>query len=206
MLKIRCHELHNIMPEGRDDVLSVGAKAYLRKKVKLHLLGITQTFSSKACDKGIIVENQSIQLYNERFFKSGKKNQIRFENDFLTGEPDLIFSDRVVDIKSSWSWCTFPLFAEDAHDTAYEWQVRGYMLLTRKELADVAFCMVDTPDELVGHEPEELHQTEHIDIERRVTVKPYEHDKDKAERIEQKCRHAMAYMEKLIKQIEGDRQ
>ena len=60
------------------------------------------------------------------------------------------------------------MFADNAND--YEWQMRGYMMLWDCDTAIVDYCLVDTPEHLIGYEQRELHIVSHIDPEKRVKV------------------------------------
>jgi len=135
-------------------VLSQGAKTYIQKKALHHKYGIEDTIESRYLDKGIICEDEAVQIYAT---VSGEhlifKNEEHFNNDFVQGTPDLILEDRIVDIKCSWSLDSFPFF-EDKLKTLYFYQVQAYMWLTDKSKAEVAYVLVNTPDHLFQQELE----------------------------------------------------
>lgn len=185
-----------------DATLSEGAKTYLRNEVRRMFFGYKETFSSKPTEKGLRCEDQSIELFNNVFFTDFIKNTERKFNEWLTGECDFVGTD----IKSSWSLATFPAFIQDAHDSGYEWQARGYMMLWNTDCWDIAYCMVDTPDELIGFEPLEIHKVSQIPENRRITVIRYLRDLTIEERIKRKCEAAQKYVKKMLEQIKLDHQ
>lgn len=175
--------------------LSAGAKTALRKYAKELMYGYKLNITGKYMDKGLIVEDQSIELYNSVFFTEHVKNTERRENDWITGEPDIVIPEvKGIDIKSSWSLDTFPAISEDGEDSLYEWQCRGYMWLWGIPEWDVAYCMVDTPDELIKFEQENIHYVSHIDERLRVTVVNYKRDLALEEKIKVKVEAARRYL------------
>jgi hypothetical protein len=182
--------------------LSVGAKTYIEKLAKEHYYDYLEVITGKQMDKGLIVENQSIELYNSVFFTSHKKNTERRENEWLSGECDIIVPrEEGIDIKSSWSLATFPATAAQAHDSDYEWQCRGYMALWDVPRWSVAYCLVNTPDELIKYEQSDLHYVDHIDATKRVTVVKYERDLALENRIYVKVEAARKYFYQITQQM-----
>ena len=153
-------------------------------------------------EKGLIVEGQSIDLYNAVHFTDYQKNTVRLTNDWITGECDIIIPRvKGIDIKSSWSLGTFPALSEDGEDKTYEWQCRGYMMLWEVPRWEVAYCMVNTPDELIKYEQEELHYVDHIDPALRVTTVAYERDMAIEEKIKTKVEACRYYLNSIIGKI-----
>ena len=203
MIKIRASALGDLMtaPKEKTEILSKGAKTVLDKMAKEFVYGFNEVISGKYMEKGIIVEDQSIELYNSVFFTDYKKNTERKTNDWLTGECDIFTGSKIIDIKSSWSLPTFPATSEDGLNTGYEWQLRAYMMLWDVEEAEIAYCMVNTPDELIKFEQEELHFVDHIPEHLRVTIVPYKRDKELEEKIKVKVEAAREYLANKVKQI-----
>lgn len=181
--------------------LSAGAKTYLDCLAKEFVYSYEKTVSSKYLEKGQLVENDSIELYNAVHFASLEKNTERRENEWITGECDLVHPSKIIDIKSAWSLDTFPATALQAHDPDYEWQGRAYMWLWQKPVFEVAWCLVDTPPELIGYEDEALHYVSHINPALRVTTAQYVRDLALEDRIKTKVEAANAYIEKAIRDI-----
>ncbi len=131
--------------------LSKGAETYLDSIIQEIVFGRSKKILSKYLDKGNAVEEKSISLYcnvtGNLFFKNDK----RFRNEWITGEPDNI-DGKVRDIKSSWDFSTFPLHAQEIPTIDYEWQLITYMELTGLKEAELIYCLVDTPEHLVTNE------------------------------------------------------
>lgn len=203
-MQIRCSALHSIMSNARggsDDKLSVGAKTYVDSLAKQHVYGFISHVDVRQMQKGIAVEPESIKLLNRVLFTSYEKNSERRTNEWLSGTCDIFSRRKITDVKSSWSLRTFPATVADADNSVYEWQVRGYMILWDADSADVAHCMVDTPDELIGHEDESEHKVSHIRPELRVTRVPVEKSLELEDKIKHKVEAAQRHYVEAIEQI-----
>lgn len=188
-------------PKVKTEVLSAGAKTHIENIAKQKVYGYDEFVTTKYMDKGIAVEEQSIELYNSVFFTSHVKNTERKTNDWITGEADIATPSKIIDIKSSWSLATFPVTASQGKDSAYEWQLRAYMWLWGVDHAEVAYCLVSTPEELLKWEDEKLHYVDYITPELRVTLVKYERDKELEDKIKTKCEAANAYLESFTQEI-----
>jgi hypothetical protein len=198
----RASALSAIMTDGKGkDELSVGAKTYVTKLAKEFVYGYDERATSKYMDKGLAVEDESIDLYNAVHLSSHAKNTERRNNDWITGEADIVADDRIIDIKSSWCLTTFPVLADQGRDTGYEWQLRAYMMLWDKPRADIAYCLVSTPDDLIGYESKQLHKVDHINRELRVTIVPYKRDVALEDKIKIKVEAARVYYDQVIQEI-----
>ena len=206
MLKIRASSLAEIMtdPKGKDETLSVGAKTAITKQAKEFIYGFDERFSSKYTEKGLLVEDQSIELLNSVMFADYKKNAERKTNEWVTGEADIVTPDSIIDIKSSWSLSTFPVLSSQGEDKGYEWQLRAYMMLWDLDQAQIAYCLVNTPDHLVGFEDKALHQVSHIAPELRVTLVNYKRDKTLEDKIKFKVDEARKFYDQVVKQISDE--
>lgn len=206
-MKFRCSSIGKLMTEPRsksEGPLSVGAKTYIRELAAQEIFGVDFQISSKAIEKGIEVEEDSIQLLNRVRGLSLKKNTERRSNDFITGECDLFDNQikRGHDIKSSWSIQTFPILVTDCEDKLYEWQMRGYMALWDAEEWEVNYCLVDTPDRLIGFENMELHYVSHIPEHMRVTTWTVKRDLEKEAAIFEKVQVAREYFQSVINEFD----
>jgi len=203
---IRCSQLAALMtnPKAKGAVLSETAKTMIREIVREQYLGIRKELSGKQIEKGHRCEVDSIELLNSVMFNSYEKHTGRLSNQYITGECDLLaFSDNHGrDIKTSWSAATFPLFADDLKED-YEWQARGYMWLYERDKWFIDWCLVDTPEDLIGWEQPELHYVSHLAPEKRVFSISYERDEAKEQAIIEKHGHALAYYNSLIAELES---
>ena len=197
---IRCSSLPKIMtaPRSKSEVLSETAKSYVKQMAKEDFLGYSSELNNKYLEKGKQVENNSIELLNSVLFTNYVKNTERRQNDFLTGEPDIVADDVIIDIKSSWSLDTFPMLPEDINIKDYEMQLRGYMMLFDKPRAILAYCMVDTPEHLRSWESEELHLVSHIAPEKRITMIEFTRDLEIEADIKAKCEASLDLYFELI--------
>ena len=199
----RASSLSEIMtePKSKDEVLSVGANTAITRMAKEVVYGYDEPFTSKYTEKGIQVEDQSIDLLGTVLLKHFVKNKERRANDWITGEPDIVTEDSIIDIKSSWSLATFPVLSEQGKDKGYEMQLRAYMWLFDKPKASIAYCMVTTPEELRKWEDHALHVVDHIIPELRVTLVHYERDRTIEDKIKQKVEVARQYFDEVIREI-----
>jgi len=203
MIKFRASSLAEIMtdPKGKDEVLSVGAKSAIIKMAKEFVYGYDEKISNKYMEKGILVEDKSIELLNSVLFTDFKKNTERKTNDWITGECDISAPDRIHDIKSSWSLATFPVLSSMGEDKTYEWQGRAYMMLWDVDQFEIDYCLVSTPEHLIGYESETLHRVDHINPELRVTRVQYNRDKSLEDKIKIKVEAARKFYDQIIIQI-----
>lgn len=206
-MKFRCSSLGKLMTEPRsksEGPLSVGAKTYIRELAAQEIFGVDFVVSSKAMEKGIEAEGDSIDLLNSVRGLSLVKNTERRSNDFITGECDLFDASarRGHDIKTSWSIATFPITIADCEDKLYEWQMRCYMALWDADEWEVNYCLVDTPDRLIGFEPMDLHVVSHLPEWMRVTTWTVKRDLDKEAAIYEKVKAANEYLKLVISEFD----
>ena len=206
-MKFRCSSLGKLMTEPRsksEGVLSVGAKTYIRELAAQEIFGVDFVVSSKAMEKGIEAEGDSIDLLNSVRGLSLVKNTERRSNDFITGECDLFDASarRGHDIKTSWSIATFPITIADCEDKLYEFQMRGYMALWDADEWEVNYCLVDTPDRLIGFEPMPLHVVSHLPEWMRVTTWTVKRDLEKEAAIYEKVKAANEYLNLVINEFD----
>lgn len=133
--------------------LPKGAETHLRNWSKSKLYGRSKEIGSKYLTKGNRVEEQAIDLLAE-YMGDGFlfKNDQHFEDDHITGMPDVLRADRVIEIKSPWDWSTFPAFESKIPESNYWWQCQGYMALTGKDFAQLCYVLCDTPEEQIQKE------------------------------------------------------
>tara|TARA_R110000787_G_scaffold276419_1_gene385350 strand:- start:838 stop:1476 length:639 start_codon:yes stop_codon:yes gene_type:complete len=185
-MKVRCSALGKIMtnPRKKSETLSAGCKTYIKELVKEDLFGYKSMIDSKYLTKGIDLEDTSIDLYNEVHNTLYLKNTERLSNEFITGECDINTGDKIIDIKTSWSLETFPAAVDDINNKDYEMQLRGYMWLYDKPKAELAYCMVSTPDYLLKDwDNYKIHKVDKHDPFLRVTTISFERDTDKEQEI-----------------------
>jgi len=153
--RIRCSQIGNIMtqPRNKTDLISKTTQSFLEVWIKEQIYKRPKEFSSKYTEKGKEVENASIE-FASRYLNIGMifKNEKNFSDDFITGSPDIILNDTVIDIKNSWDCFTFPLLDTECPNDDYYWQLQGYMALTDKPKARLVYTLMDTPSMLIDDE------------------------------------------------------
>ena len=152
--KIRCSQIGKIMtnPRSKTELLSKTTMDYVQTIRKEEIYKRREEIYSKYMDKGIQMEQEAIELAAQHMgWGLVFKNEEQFENDFMTGTPDVILADKVIDVKCPWNCFTFPLFDTEP-DKGYWWQLQGYMALTDKQNAQLIYCLMDMPDDLLENE------------------------------------------------------
>jgi len=219
-LLFRCSSLGNIMTESRSksEVLSETAKGYIQDLFKERELGIYKEFSSRYTDKGLEMEDEAIQFASEVLnWDFVVKNETRFNNEWLTGEPDINTDSLLADIKCSWNASTFPLFDETLKNKDYYWQLVGYMWLTGKTKSELVYTLMDTPLQIVEDEirrqhwklnlieedlevrdaVQKMHNFDHIPDKLRVKRFIVEKDESAQEKIKERVKVARDYYQQL---------
>jgi hypothetical protein len=140
------------MTGSRDakDPLGETCKSYLDEIIIYLKYGIRKDVTSKYLEKGLLAETDSIGLLLAIDGIIYSKNSQRFDNGVITGEPDIILEDKIIDVKSSWD--LFSHVKNKKVNPKYEWQLLGYMELTGIKKAEVIHLLVDTPETLVTDE------------------------------------------------------
>ena len=219
-MRIRCSALGKILtsPRTKGEKLSETAKSYIQDLFKEQELGISKEFWSRYTDKGLQMEDEAIEFAGQFFgWEFVVKNTERFNNDWITGEPDVITEYLLADIKCSWDGTTFPLFDTELKNKDYFWQMQGYMFLTGLDRAELIYCLMNTPHAIVEDEvrrahwkanliDEDLdlrevvqsqHNFNHIPNNLRIKRFIVERNEDAIESIKEKVELAREYYEQL---------
>lgn len=164
-MKVRASQIGKIMatPRKAGEVLSETAKTYVHDLVLEEKYGIKKEFSSRYTDKGNEVEEIGIALVNEVLnYKFIYKNYEFFENDWVKGTPDVNTDEVLLDVKCSWDATTFPFFDTEVPNKDYFYQLQGYMWLTGKQESILAYCLINTPFQMVEDEVRRAHWKFHL--------------------------------------------
>lgn len=139
------------MTDSRNkDPLGETCKGHLMECWIKERYGREKKFSNKYTEKGTEQEEDSISLYALQKKSAYFKNNKTFSNDWITGTPDIITKDTIIDIKTSWSIHTFYAVLSKPVDKGYELQLQAYMELTNRDNAKLVYCLVNTPDKLIN--------------------------------------------------------
>lgn len=200
MKLIRASAIGKIMAYPERDTLADGAMTFLEELASQVALDWERDLDLRMIEKGRIVEDEAIQLYNDVNFTNYVKNTERKSTDLITGECDIDDPENnlIIDIKSSWSKATHPYVLHLGGKKGYEWQLRAYMHLWDRNKAQLAYCLVDTPYELLGYEDEKLHEVSHIDMALRVTMLDLERDAIKEKQMLAKAKTAKYVLAELL--------
>ncbi len=133
-------------------VLSKTAQKHLIEVYVAEKYGRKRDIQTKQMKKGIEAEQDSIDLLSMYLKLPFSKNEERFKNDYITGLPDIINGDTIIDIKSSYDLWTFLGNIPDKLDNLYYWQMQSYMWLTGTTKAIIAYCLVNTPESIIQQE------------------------------------------------------
>lgn len=209
-LRIRCSAIGRLMTEPKSKAegpLSVGAKTAIREIAAQDIYGVDFEIGDKKIEKGRMVEAECIELVNRVHGLSLTKNSERRHNEWITGECDVFDAQRRAgrDIKAAWSVQTFPICKEDiaeAQRKLYEWQFRGYMWLWDADEWHGDYCLVDTPEKLIGYEPLPLHVVRHIAEHLRVTTWTVKRDAELERQMAEKVKAARDYYAEVIAEFE----
>jgi len=156
----RASSIGHLMTDSRtkSEPLSKTAKSYIEKLFKEKEFGYYENISSRYLDKGIENEDIAIQMASEVFnWDFVVKNEVRFNNEFVTGEPDILTDNLLADIKCSWDMGTFPMFENEIPNKMYYWQLQTYMMLTDMPQAELVYCLTNTPFQIVEDEVRRTH-------------------------------------------------
>lgn len=151
IVKLRA-EIELLEPIRYDVQLSETCKSYLVQTYILEKYGRVKEVSTKEMKKGNLVEDDSINLVSVVDGVLYSKNTDRFSNDFITGTPDIINGDEIIDVKSSWDIFTFLSNVQEPISDIYYAQLQGYMALTGAKVGTIAYCLTDTPLSIVEGE------------------------------------------------------
>ena len=146
-------------PSLGDSCISYLKEMYVYHKYGKEAIGGAER--SKYTMKGKLVEDESIMMLSRIDSRTYKKNEFRFTNNYLTGEPDIIVKDdernvAIIDIKSSYDFATLLANIGSSLNPLYKYQVQGYMALTGAEYAEVCYCLVNMPEEMINSEKKRL--------------------------------------------------
>lgn len=128
--KFRPSMMPELMKNGKSktDILSETAKSKLHEIYLEEVFGYKELISNKYLTKGTNREDEAIKIYQKVTGEFSIKNEIKLENEYLAGTPDLIFDDKIIDIKTNWSIKQFHLVNRDPQNK-YFWQLASYRWL-----------------------------------------------------------------------------
>lgn len=131
-----------ILKKDKPDSLPTGAKSYLDEVFDEIYWRRKRILANKYLDKGLMNEQDVLDLHSKIDNTSYFKNNKRFYNEYLEGMPDVIYEEFVNDAKANFDLETF----RKAHlTTGYLWQLKGYLWLTGSKNAQLMYGLVNNP-------------------------------------------------------------
>lgn len=148
-------------PKLKSETISEGCKTHLVDIFIQKKYGRKTDITNRYTIKGTQVEEDSMTLFSRVKREFYVKNEESLTNDFITGTPDIITSlsvdnMEIIDIKSSWDIYTFFRSKHKEINKLYYWQLQSYMALTGAKKSRLAYCLVNTPDQLIEGEKRKL--------------------------------------------------
>jgi hypothetical protein len=201
--KIRASQISKIMGNAKvKGELSAVCTTYLKDWYAEKLYCDTSEIRSKYFDKGNLQENEAIEEVVIKFdLGLGFKNLTFFENEYMTGTPDLLTETTVYDTKCSWNGKTFLDSVTNPIDKDYEWQLLGYMELTKRRESKLCYLLLNTPEES-NYGNEVIY--DNIPMNFRFKSFDIEYSEEKIKAIEEKvikCREWLSNYDQLVKSL-----
>lgn len=200
----RTTEENKLLDDLLEQTLPSGAITFLDKLISQKLLNWHDDFDFNTLEKGRVCEDASIDLYNELHDEFYIKNVERVTIGELTGECDIIERSKslVIDIKTAYSKKTYPVNLKLS--SLYEWQLRAYMYLYDVDNAELAYCLVDTPHELINHRDMlEWHTMHDVPLHLRVRTLRIERDATKEQYMLNRIALAHKYVTEQMGLLNG---
>jgi hypothetical protein len=224
-IKFRASQTGRLMtdPRGKSELISETTKDYLTSVYIEHKYNRRKELFGSPLEKGVICEDDSITMFSRIKGEFYKKNEENFNNDWLTGTPDIITDTMVIDLKTPYDIFSFWKSKQAKEpDKMYYYQIQAYLDLVGRDKGYLVYCLVNTPDELIEQEkrkyqwqsglsgrheitPELLEQIEHnfryddIPIEERVHIVEIPRNQEDIEKLHQRVIDARIWMEENFK-------
>jgi len=198
--KIRASAVGNIMTNSRSksNPLSKTTETYLQEWMKEQIYGGQKFTGNKYTEKGLQVEDESIDYISENLgYGFLLKNDMKYENEFMTGTPDVIHDGVVIDMKNSWDHWTFPIFEKSVPTKDYYWQLQAYMALCNLDKAKLIYTLMDTPEDLLNAWTDVPYSYEELDSKYRIKVFEIERNDEDIQKIYDRVKECRTYLEEL---------
>lgn len=149
--KMRCSSLYALFVEPQSkaakeaEELSETAKKHLQEVYIDEKWGRSDDILTEAMEKGILCQDQIMEILSFMENKVYKRNTERKTNEWITGEADVVH-EIITDIKASWKPKSFIPFLTAPMPAAYYYQDQGYCLLWNKPAARTVWGLADCPE------------------------------------------------------------
>lgn len=210
----RTPQQKEIINEALRNSLSATAKTLVKEMIRQKVHDAPYKFSgSKETEKGHEVEDAAILYLMKNEFISARKNDVRFSNAWISGEPDVISNRIVYDTKCPWSYWTMPYFSDDIEsksvDAGYDWQQQGYIWLCNDngievDSAQLKYILMPTPERLINKYEDSYLHTEYVTslpASDRIRTYHIKKDLERIELIKVKVNAGRRYAKQLLEQL-----
>lgn len=207
MLKFRASMIGKLMAYPDNDTLSSGAMTAIYEKASQIILDWHPQLDMHVIEKGRQCEGMAIELLNSVLGKKYVKNETRLSTDLITGEWDIFDEEekKVIDIKNAYSKKTFPIIITEGDMKLYEWQLAAYMHLKDAGKAAIAYCLVDTPSDLVSSRDDpDWHYVSHLPAKDRVTIFNMDRCATKERQMLKKVKLAQDELKRILEERDFD--
>ena len=203
--------------------MSATAKTHLKQVFIQEKYGRSKDIQTRAMTKGLECEDDSILMLSKYNGELYQKNEERFSNDYITGLPDIITTDTIIDVKTCQDIWTFHDKVGEPLPDLYYAQIQAYLWLTGRTRGQIAYCLADATPQMVMDEqlyafkkgqyvtelsPEYLEKCDQIEkamiyqdipLSEKIWVVNVELDQEFIEKIPQKVQKAREFLEEYDK-------
>ena len=205
--------------------MSATAKTHLKQVYIQAKYGRSKDIQTRAMTKGLECEDDSILMLSKYHGELYQKNEERFSNDYITGLPDIITTDTIIDVKTCQDIWTFHDKVGESIPDLYYAQIQAYLWLTGRTRGQIAYCLADATPQMVMDEqlyafkkgqyvtelsPEYLEKCDQIEkamiyqdipLSEKIWVVNVELDQEFIEKIPQKVQKAREFLEEYDKMV-----
>lgn len=213
-IKLRCHMLSDVVgypkEKSKREHLTQTAKSALLKLARENLFGYQDFEGNKYTGKGNELEDVAINGSGVIRGLNFHKNELRLENDFISGECDIYIPSRklIIDTKCTWSIKTHPFFEGEGlkkvAELGYEWQMQGYMWLYGCDFAEVDFWLFPCPESCLTSKDDPYKVIElvnSIPFSQRHTTVVIERKEDKIAQIAERVEKCQTYYASIVEEF-----
>lgn len=205
----RASSVSKLMAYPEKVELPSGALTEIEKIAARIVFGTKPNLSNFYLEKGLLMEDEAIDMYCEHTGTFAVKNKTRMylwhplHGVLLTGECDLEddfnHGTETIDIKVAYSTETFPMFLKLGDRKGYEWQLTSYNVLFKTQRSKLAYCLPSTPEELIKRgEPLSWHQVNHIPLKHRIAIIEFDRDSSMVNQLMNRLVNAKAELKRLV--------
>ena len=199
--------------------MSATAKSHLKQVYIQAKYGRSKDIQTKAMTKGLECEDDSILMLSKYHGELYQKNEERFSNEWITGLPDIITTDTIIDVKTCQDIWTFHDKVGETIPDLYYAQIQAYLWLTNRTKGQIAYCLADATPQMVMDEqlyafrkgqyvtelsPEYVQKCEEIEkamtyqdipLSEKIWIENIQRDEEFIEKIPQKVEKARQYLQ-----------